>query len=245
LVLPAAAFYGVLQALVLAAVHILPIQCASVRGSRERRSSLPSPGTKGKPGQDHRGADRQRRRLRSWRRRRYRLFPSWKRFQRDRGRADADDGLGRGDRFRRGDLSHIRRLLAHADAAAERIAGPTSALPKFVVSSTLETAPWGEHPEVEIIHADGVQALRALRARIAGDLIVWRSLSLCDARCAAPEGWCRCRSVAADPRRKAESFAGGTRCWSTLSHAELRRPAHCVGQERGHAAFIAGLHFRL
>lgn len=74
-----------------------------------------------------------------------------------------------------------------ADATVERVAGPINALPKFVVSSTLETAPWGEHPDVEIIHTDGVQALRELRARIAGDLILWGSLTLCDALLRAGE----------------------------------------------------------
>jgi dihydrofolate reductase len=74
-----------------------------------------------------------------------------------------------------------------ADANAERVAGPINSLPKFVVSSTLETAPWGEYPEVEIIHTDGVQALRELRTRIAGDLILWGSLTLCDALLRAGE----------------------------------------------------------
>jgi dihydrofolate reductase len=40
---------------------------------------------------------------------------------------------------------------------------------------------------VEIIHTDGVQALRELRARIAGDLILWGSLTLCDALLRAGE----------------------------------------------------------
>lgn len=74
-----------------------------------------------------------------------------------------------------------------ADATVERVAGPINSLPKFVVSSTLETAPWGEYPEVEIIHTDGVQALRGLRTRIAGDLILWGSLTLCDALLRAGE----------------------------------------------------------
>lgn len=73
------------------------------------------------------------------------------------------------------------------DVAVERVAGPINALPKFVVSSTLETAPWGEYPGAEIIHTDGVLALRALRARIAGDLILWGSLTLCDALLRAGE----------------------------------------------------------
>jgi dihydrofolate reductase len=74
-----------------------------------------------------------------------------------------------------------------ADAAVERVAGPINDLPKFVVSSTLSTAPWGDDDCVEILRGDGVQAVRALRERIEGDLILWGSLSLCDALLRAGE----------------------------------------------------------
>lgn len=74
-----------------------------------------------------------------------------------------------------------------ADATVERVAVPINALPKFVVSSTLRSAPWGDYPGVEIIHTDGVEAVRALRDRIAGDLIIWGSLTLCDALLRAGE----------------------------------------------------------
>lgn len=66
-------------------------------------------------------------------------------------------------------------------ARAEPVAGPINALPKFVVSSTLQSAPWGAHDAAQILRGDGVAAIRALRARIDGDLILWGSLSLSDA----------------------------------------------------------------
>ncbi|MGH8027980.1 MAG: dihydrofolate reductase family protein [Pseudoxanthomonas sp.] len=74
-----------------------------------------------------------------------------------------------------------------ADAEVERVAGPINALPKFVVSSTLQDAPWGAGDAVEILRGEGVEAVRAVRARIAGDLILWGSLTLCDALLRAGE----------------------------------------------------------
>jgi dihydrofolate reductase len=68
-----------------------------------------------------------------------------------------------------------------ADPVAEPVARPIMALPKFVVSSTLESAPWGPADEAEILRGDGVAALRGLRQRFAGNLIIWGSLSLSDA----------------------------------------------------------------
>ena len=69
----------------------------------------------------------------------------------------------------------------------ERIAGPINALPKFVVSSTLDTAPWGPEAGIGIVRGDGVNAMRALRGRIDGDIIVWGSLTLSDALLRAGE----------------------------------------------------------
>jgi dihydrofolate reductase len=68
-----------------------------------------------------------------------------------------------------------------ADPAAEPVARPIMALPKFVVSSTLESAPWGPADEAEILRGDGVAAVRGLRQRFTGNLIIWGSLSLSDA----------------------------------------------------------------
>jgi dihydrofolate reductase len=68
-----------------------------------------------------------------------------------------------------------------ADDKVERVAGPINTLPRFVVSNTLRSAPWGGKGEVEILRGDGVDSLRALRRRIDGDLVIWGSLTLTDA----------------------------------------------------------------
>lgn len=68
-----------------------------------------------------------------------------------------------------------------ADGKLEHVAGPINCLPKFVVSSTLRSAPWGEKGEVEILRGDGVVSVRGLRQRIDGDLMIWGSLTLTDA----------------------------------------------------------------
>lgn len=67
------------------------------------------------------------------------------------------------------------------DPAQEAVAGPINALPKFVISSTLERAPWGNLPPATVLAGDGVESVRGLRQRMQGDLIVWGSLSLTDA----------------------------------------------------------------
>ena len=74
-----------------------------------------------------------------------------------------------------------------ADPAVEPVAVPIRDLPKFVVSSTLESAPWGAGDAAEILRGDGVAALRGLRQRFAGHLIVWGSLTLSDALLRAGE----------------------------------------------------------
>ena len=74
-----------------------------------------------------------------------------------------------------------------ADPTAEPVATPIRELPKFVVSSTLESAPWGTDDSAEILRGDGVAAVRSLRRRFPGDLIVWGSLSLSDALLRADE----------------------------------------------------------
>ena len=69
-----------------------------------------------------------------------------------------------------------------ADPAAEPVATAINTLPKYVVSNTLETAPWGEDgARADILRGDGVDAVRALRAEVEGDVIVWGSLTLADA----------------------------------------------------------------
>lgn len=68
-----------------------------------------------------------------------------------------------------------------ADEKVERVTGPINALPKFVVSNTLQSAPWGGIGQVEILRGDGVDSVRQLRKRIDGDLVIWGSLTLTDA----------------------------------------------------------------
>jgi dihydrofolate reductase len=130
-----------------------------------------------------------------------------------------------------------------ADPVAEPVARPIMALPKFVVSSTLETAPWGPADEAEILRGDGVAALRGLRQRFAGNLIIWGSLSLSDAllragqvdvlrlrvlplltgggRCFAPRGLGLRRLTLASAR----SFAQGL---VVLEYHAARPPAHAA-----------------
>ncbi|MFT4102429.1 MAG: dihydrofolate reductase family protein [Burkholderiaceae bacterium] len=74
-----------------------------------------------------------------------------------------------------------------ADPATEPVAAPIRERPKFVVSSTLASAPWGPDDSAEILGGDGVAAVRGLRDRFAGDLIVWGSLQLSDALLRANE----------------------------------------------------------
>lgn len=123
--------------------------------------------------------------------------------------ADADGGIGFFSSARQLNdadpeqlrmLSHVGAIVLGAvtyrmfadywptvDSQDEPVAAPINALPKFVVSSSLQSAPWGEHDQAEILRGDGVQAVRELRKRIAADLIVWGSLSLVDALLRAGE----------------------------------------------------------
>lgn len=71
------------------------------------------------------------------------------------------------------------------DATTEAVAGPINALPKHVVSSTLESAPWGDWPPARVERGDGVHVARRLAGRYDGDVIVWGSLQLASALLAA------------------------------------------------------------
>lgn len=74
-----------------------------------------------------------------------------------------------------------------ADPNAEPVATPIMKLPKFVVSSTLDVAPWGSNDSAEILRGDAVIAVQNLRHRFMHNLIVWGSLSLTDALLRAGE----------------------------------------------------------
>ncbi|TWI04650.1 dihydrofolate reductase [Luteimonas cucumeris] len=75
-----------------------------------------------------------------------------------------------------------------ADPAREPVAAPINATPKYVVSNTLSSAPWGGRGDTAtVLRGDGVASLRELRARVDGDIIVWGSLTLSDALLRAGE----------------------------------------------------------
>lgn len=74
-----------------------------------------------------------------------------------------------------------------ADPVAEPVAVPIMALPKFVISSTLQSAPWGPKDSAKLLRGDAVAAVRGLRHQFTGNLIVWGSLSLSDALLLAGE----------------------------------------------------------
>lgn len=75
-----------------------------------------------------------------------------------------------------------------ADPAKEPVATPLNTIPKYVVSNTLDTAPWGDRDDaVSVLRGDAVASVRALRQRVTGDLIVWGSLTLADALLRAGE----------------------------------------------------------
>ncbi|HWU52304.1 MAG TPA: dihydrofolate reductase family protein [Tahibacter sp.] len=74
-----------------------------------------------------------------------------------------------------------------ADPSREPVAVPLNTLPKYVISNTLDEAPWGERAAATILRGDGVASVRTLRSRVAGDLIVWGSLTLADALLRADE----------------------------------------------------------
>lgn len=65
-----------------------------------------------------------------------------------------------------------------ADPEAEPVTELVNRLPKHVVSSTLDRAPWGDG---EIgVERDGAAAVRRLADRYSEDVIVWGSLALTD-----------------------------------------------------------------
>ncbi|WP_309129170.1 dihydrofolate reductase family protein [Microbacterium sp.] len=61
----------------------------------------------------------------------------------------------------------------------EPVSGPMNRIPKHVLSSTLEHAPWGDG-EVQILRGSAEAAAADLRERY-GSIIVWGSLDLTDA----------------------------------------------------------------
>jgi dihydrofolate reductase len=119
--------------------------------------------------------------------------------------ADADGGLGFIDAARGGDpndhdqlafLADVDAILLgantyrmfadywpSADPAVEVVAEPIDRLPKFVMSNSLEAAPWGDGT-IEILRGDAAEAVADLKGRYAR-IVVWGSLALADALFAA------------------------------------------------------------
>jgi dihydrofolate reductase len=64
-----------------------------------------------------------------------------------------------------------------ADREQEPIAGPIKRLRKYVASSTLGKAPWGDDCEAQVIACDAGEIRRRVEAE-PGDVIVWGSLQL-------------------------------------------------------------------
>lgn len=115
--------------------------------------------------------------------------------------ADADGGLGFIDSARGGDpndhdqlafLADVDAILLGAntyrmfadywptaDPAVEVVAEPINRLPKFVMSNSLESAPWGDGA-IEILRGDAAEAVADLKARYSR-IVVWGSLILADA----------------------------------------------------------------
>lgn len=66
-----------------------------------------------------------------------------------------------------------------AETAAGELVGPKiNSLPKYVFSSSLTSAPWGDFEEATIESGDPGEAMQRLKSEIRGDLILWGSLSL-------------------------------------------------------------------
>lgn len=70
------------------------------------------------------------------------------------------------------------------DPQDDAVAGPIGSLPKFVVSRSLDRAPWGDHGDVEVLQDGPEEAARAVKERYRS-IAVWGSLQLSDALFAA------------------------------------------------------------
>lgn len=63
--------------------------------------------------------------------------------------------------------------------ADDELVGPKiNSLPKYVFSRSLTSAPWGDYAEATIESGDAGEAVQRLKGEIAGDLVLWGSLSL-------------------------------------------------------------------
>ena len=65
-----------------------------------------------------------------------------------------------------------------ADPAQQAVAEPINRLPKFVVSNTLGSAPWGSDV-IDILRGDGTDSAKGLKERFRS-IVVWGSLQLAE-----------------------------------------------------------------
>ena len=63
-------------------------------------------------------------------------------------------------------------------AAQELIADALNGLDKYVVSSTLDEAPWGERTPAKVLRGDAVDRVQELKALDGKDIVLWGSISL-------------------------------------------------------------------
>jgi dihydrofolate reductase len=60
----------------------------------------------------------------------------------------------------------------------EPVADLVNSIPKVVLSSTLDRAPWGEHAEAEVLRGDAVGIVADLKQQPGRDIMLWGSLTL-------------------------------------------------------------------
>lgn len=70
-----------------------------------------------------------------------------------------------------------RKFVEYWPTADEPIADRVNALPKVVASTSLESAPWGDHAPATVV-ADVEEHVRRFRSDGEGTLVVWGSLAL-------------------------------------------------------------------
>lgn len=58
------------------------------------------------------------------------------------------------------------------------VADKLNSIPKIVFSSTLKNAPWGKWPAATVVSGNAVAAVRDLKAKDGGDMVLWGSISL-------------------------------------------------------------------
>ena len=62
--------------------------------------------------------------------------------------------------------------------AVERIAGKLNALTKIVCSTTLDTAPWGNHTAASVIQRDTAQRVGEIKKQAGKHIVIWGSIQL-------------------------------------------------------------------